>query len=204
MKLVLATSNKGKLREFLRLFTELLPGLSLALTLGSEIGLSEVEETGSTFAANARIKATAAAAQCGRLSLAEDSGLEVDHLGGAPGVMSHRFSASGLDPDNNLLLLEKMKGVPPQKRTARYRSAICIASPAGIIAEAEGAVEGFIAEAEIGTNGFGYDPLFYSHELSKTMGEATAAEKDSVSHRRRAMEKIAGILRESGLAEEGS
>jgi len=204
VRLVLATSNRGKLREFLRLFKELMPELPLTITLGSEEGLSPVEETGSTFVENARIKAIAAAAQSGKLCLAEDSGIEVDFLGGAPGVKSHRFSESGTDHDNNMLLLEKMKGVPEPRRTARYRSAICIASPRGIVAEGLGTVEGYITTELRGSGGFGYDPLFYCPELGKTMGEATAEEKDSVSHRRRAMEIIARSLREAALPEEGS
>lgn len=204
MNILLATSNKGKLREFLRLFAELLPEIPIEIALGSDIGLTDVEETGSTFLENARIKALHAASESGRLSLAEDSGLEVDFLGGAPGVKSHRFSSTGLDPDNNQLLLEKLKGVPRAGRVARYRSAICIASPGLIVAEAEGTVEGIIATSESGENGFGYDPLFYSPTLGKTMGEASSSEKDSVSHRRRAMEKIASSLRESHLTEEES
>lgn len=204
MNIVLATSNPGKLKEFMRLFRELMPELPLTMTLGSEAGLSEVEETGSTFAENARIKAVAAAFRCGRICLAEDSGLEVDYLGGAPGVKSHRFSPSGLDPDNNRLLLERLRNVPAPNRTARYRSAICVASPSGVIAEAQGSVEGLIADSPMGDNGFGYDPLFYSLELGKTMGQASAEEKDSVSHRRRAMEKVTQKLRESGSSKEGS
>jgi XTP/dITP diphosphohydrolase len=203
VKLVLATSNKGKLREFIRLFSELMPGLPLTLTLGSEEGLSPVEETGSTFVENARIKAMAAAAESGKLCLAEDSGLEVDFLDGAPGVKSHRFSESGSDDDNNMLLLKKMEGVPEPKRTARYRSAICIASPRGIVAEGLGTVEGYITTELRGSGGFGYDPLFYCPELGKTMGEASAAEKDSVSHRRRAMEVVTRNLMAAALAEEG-
>ncbi|MGE5580590.1 MAG: RdgB/HAM1 family non-canonical purine NTP pyrophosphatase [Bacillota bacterium] len=203
MKLVLATSNKGKLREFLRLFAELMPDLPLSLTLGSEEGLSPVEETGTTFAENARIKAISAASQSGKMCLAEDSGLEVDFLYGAPGVKSHRFSESGSDHDNNLLLLEKMKGVREPQRTARYRAAICIASPRGIVAEGLGTVEGYVTTELRGSGGFGYDPLFFCPELGKTMGEASAAEKDSVSHRRRAMEVIVRNLRAAALAEEG-
>ena len=204
LTLVLATRNKGKVREFQRLFAELLPGKPLEVTIGSDIGLGDVDETGPTFLENARIKATAAAAECGRVCLGEDSGLEVDFLGGAPGVKSHRYSESGLDQDNNLLLLENLKGVPPPARGARYRCAICIAASDEIIAEGEGVVEGRIGEEFLGENGFGYDPLFYSTELGKTLGEASAVEKDSVSHRRRAMEKVAQRLRESAcVTEEG-
>jgi XTP/dITP diphosphohydrolase len=127
----------------------------------------------------------------------------VDFLDGAPGVKSHRFSESGSDDDNNMLLLKKMEGVPEPKRTARYRSAICIASPRGIVAEGLGTVEGYITTELRGSGGFGYDPLFYCPELGKTMGEASAAEKDSVSHRRRAMEVVTRNLMAAALAEEG-
>ena len=202
MKLVLATSNKGKLREFIRLFSELMPGLPLTLTLGSEEGLSPVEETGSTFVENARIKAMAAAAESGKLCLAEDSGLEVDFLDGAPGVKSHRFSESGSDDDNNMLLLKKMEGVPEPKRTARYRSAICIASPRGIVAEGLG------DSGRVHNNGTSRErrvrlrSSFLLPELGKN-GRSQPAEKDSVSHRRRAMEVVTRNLMAAALAEEG-
>ncbi len=205
LRLVLATRNKGKVREFLRLFEELCPGTRFDFSSAGELGLSDVEETGRTFLENARLKATAAAAESGRLCLGEDSGLEVDYLDGAPGVMSHRYSKSGSDEDNNVLLLQNLRGVPAASRTARYRCAICIAAPGRVVAEGEGSVEGLISEGLSGSNGFGYDPLFYSTELGKTMGEASAEEKDSVSHRRRAMEKVVIRLKESKeLAEEGS
>jgi len=204
LDLVLATSNPGKLREFLRLFQELLPEMPVNLALGRDVGLRDVTEDGSSFAENARIKAMGAASQCGRICLAEDSGIEVDFLGGAPGIMSHRFSESGADEDNNRLLLQRLEGVIAPLRTARYRSAICIASPRGIIVEGEGTVEGLIAVTPSGQNGFGYDPLFYSTELHKTMGDASAREKDSVSHRRRAMEEIVKKIRNAMVLGEGS
>ncbi|HHW27217.1 MAG TPA: non-canonical purine NTP pyrophosphatase, partial [Firmicutes bacterium] len=123
MTLVLATKNPGKTREFLRLFTELAPDVEWDILRADEVGLKDVEETGTTFAENARQKAREAASQSGILCLGEDSGLEVDWLGGAPGVKSHRFSRTGDDADNNALLLEKLKDVPLDRRTARYRCA---------------------------------------------------------------------------------
>ena len=193
-RLVVATRNKGKIREMERLLKELSPGIAWTLVSAEEAYLPEIEETGQTFLENARLKSLAAAALTGVLSLGEDSGLEVDYLGGEPGVKSHRYSDSGDDLDNNLLLLKRLEGVPFPLRTARYRCAMVLAVPGGIIAEAQGTVEGVIAERMSGQNGFGYDPLFYSVELGKTMGEASASEKDSLSHRRRALEKIVPAL----------
>lgn len=209
IELVLATRNPGKIREIARLFEELAPDFEVSLVSASSAGLSEVEETGETFLENARQKAVAAAAESGKVCLGEDSGLEVDYLGGAPGVKSHRYSASGADADNNLKLLADLEGVPATQRTGRYRCAIVIAAPRKILAQAEGAVEGLIATVPSGDNGFGYDPLFYSVELGKTMGEALDAEKDTVSHRRRAMMQAVPALRQAmslgrAPAEEGS
>lgn len=198
--LVLATKNPGKTREFLRLFTELAPDVEWDILRADEVGLKDVEETGTTFAENARQKAREAASQSGILCLGEDSGLEVDWLGGAPGVKSHRFSRTGDDADNNALLLEKLKDVPLDRRTARYRCAIAVYGPNGAVVETEGSVEGIIIDEYRGTNGFGYDPLFFATEIGKTLGEASAAEKDSVSHRRRALEKaLPAILGEGSL-----
>lgn len=198
--LVLATKNPGKTREFLRLFTELAPDVEWDILRADEVGLKDVEETGTTFAENARQKAREAASQSGILCLGEDSGLEVDWLGGAPGVKSHRFSRTGDDADNNALLLEKLKDVPLDRRTARYRCAIAVYGPRGAVVETEGSVEGLIIDEYRGNNGFGYDPLFFATELGKTLGEASAAEKDSVSHRRRALEKaLPAILGEGSL-----
>ncbi len=189
--LVLATHNPGKVREFRRLFEDLYPSLEIDLAGADSAGISDIDETGKTFLENARLKAVSASKQCGYLCLGEDSGLEVDHLGGAPGVESHRFSSSGDDGDNNRLLLEKLKGVPRERRTARYCSAIAVSDPGGnIIVDAQGTAEGFIVAKPCGTRGFGYDPLFFSIELGKTFGQASDQEKDSVSHRRKALERL--------------
>jgi XTP/dITP diphosphohydrolase len=193
-RLVLATKNPGKIREFDRLLRELAPGVTWKLVSAGEAGLADVEETGRTFLDNARVKAVSAAAQTGAVCLGEDSGLEVDYLDGAPGVNSHRYSDTGTDRDNNLLLLRQLEGVSVASRTARYRCALVLAGSERVLAEAEGTVDGVITTEISGQNGFGYDPLFYSVELGKTMGQASAAEKDSVSHRRRAIERIVPVL----------
>ncbi len=188
--MVLATGNPGKVREFHRLLWELAPDLKWNLKSASEVGLKEIQETGSTFLENAGIKAKWAASQCGLVCVGEDSGLEVQYLGWAPGVKSHRFSPSGQDSHNNALLLEKLEGVPWEKRVARYRSAIVVADSRGVVAQAQGAVSGYISTDYFGTNGFGYDPLFFVPSLGKTFGQATDGEKDAISHRRRAVEAI--------------
>lgn len=189
ISLVLATKNPGKTREFLRLFEELAPEVSWTVRSAAEVGLADINETGRTFAENARQKAREAAEQSGLICLGEDSGLEVDYLDGAPGVRSHWFSSSGQDDDNNALLLELLKDVAPDRRRARYRSAIAVYGPDGMIVEAEGTTEGSILGECRGSNGFGYDPLFFSTKVGKAFGEASADEKDAVSHRRRALEK---------------
>lgn len=192
--LVLATRNPGKLREFRRLFALLDPG-GWEISDLSGVSVPEVDETGETFAENARLKALHAAAHIDGICLGEDSGLEVDVLGGAPGVKSHRYSTSGDDCANNELLLSNLKGVDGDARSGRYRCAIAVAGPNGVLAEAEGAVEGLITYEYIGENGFGYDPLFYVPDLGATFGQASDGEKDSVSHRRRALEAVLPRLR---------
>lgn len=198
-KVVVCSRNRKKIVEIERIFRSVLPGADWVFIGAEEAGLPEVEETGSTFLENARIKALFGAKHTGMLCIGEDSGLEVDALGGAPGVKSHRFSPTGADHDNNELLLEKLRGIEMGKRTARYRSAAVLASPEGILAEGEGSVEGLILNYYSGSNGFGYDPLFYSLELGKSFGDASAEEKDSVSHRRRALEALVRNVELAGL-----
>lgn len=204
LRLVLATGNPGKIREFRRLFHKLCPEASWELSDACQERLHDVDETGLTFAENARIKALAAAKQSGRVCLGEDSGLQVDRLSGAPGIKSHRFSSSGLDQDNNGLLLRKLEGIRSEQRTARYRCAVAVAGPQGVLLEAEGTVEGAILHTPMGAGGFGYDPLFWCPELGTTFAQASDDEKDKVSHRRRALEGIllplVGLLRESHCA----
>ncbi len=188
--ILLATGNPGKLREFERLFAALGKGHWSVM----KTDVPDTEETGLSFVENARIKAVAAAKHSQAVCLGEDSGLEVDFLLGAPGIRSHRFSPSGHDEDNNELLLRKLRGVPWEKRTARYRSSICVAGPFGVLCESSGTVEGVILRARRGNFGFGYDPLFWCPEIGKSFGEAQDFEKDQVSHRRRALENILDAL----------
>lgn len=183
-RLLIATHNPGKKREFV----VLLEGLGLELVTLSEVGISqEVPETGSTFAENALAKAQGYAAISGLPTLADDSGLEVDALHGAPGVYSARYDGQGgTDADRVRLVLEQLEQVPDAERTARFRCVIAVAMPDGRIATAEGACEGQITHAPRGQNGFGYDPIFYVPEHGCTMAELPPEVKNRLSHRARA------------------
>lgn len=204
-KLVIATRNRGKLREFRRLFD----GLPYKLVGLEDIGIgTDVEETGSTFEENAILKALAYGAMSGELTLADDSGLEVDALGGDPGVQSARYSGLG-DEANNALLLKNLRGVAAKDRAARYRVVLALVDPripgasrpsaatgqpaSGPLTE-QGVCEGVIADAPAGDNGFGYDPLFYVSSYGRTMAQLTAEEKDSISHRGMAARAMASVL----------
>jgi XTP/dITP diphosphohydrolase len=190
--LVAGTRNRGKLAEI----REILGAAGIeVLSLDGFPRAPEVEETGSTFAENARLKAVTLAKALGRPVLGEDAGLEVDALGGAPGVRSARFAGEPSDTArNNALLLERLRNVPEARRTARFRAAACLASPEGIVAETEGATEGRILPAPRGSGGFGYDPLFYSPELRSSFGEAPSEAKNAISHRGRALRALVAIL----------
>lgn len=192
-RLAIATRNSGKLREFKRL----LRGVPYELFNLDDLGVSFVaEESADTFEENARIKSRDYAAATGVLTLADDSGLEVDALGGAPGVYSARYAGEhGDDEANNDLLLTNLGGVPADKRTARYRIVIALTDPATMeTVTVGGACEGEIGFERKGSNGFGYDPLFYVPQHQKSMAELTAEEKDALSHRGVAVRKIAEIL----------
>ena len=186
MRLLVATRNAGKKREYERL----LEGLSLELVTLDDLGIDlEVAETGDTFAANALLKAAGYAEASGLPTLADDSGLEVDALGGAPGVRSARYAdeAGGAsDEDRYRLLLANLQGVPEEERTARFRCVIAVSWPDGGVDTAVGAVEGRIAEAPRGAHGFGYDPVFYLPEFGRTMAELGPEVKNRISHRARA------------------
>lgn len=191
-RLLLATNNSGKIREF----TNLLKGIPYEIVTPAELGIiTEVEETGETFEENARLKATTFTAESRLLSLADDSGLEVDALGGEPGPLSHRYAGEvASDADRIDFLLEKLKDVPEDKRTARFRCVIAIASPDGTLELCSGECPGVITTEPRGRNGFGYDPVFYVTELGKTMAELTPEEKNRISHRARAAEKARELL----------
>ena len=192
MRLVLATRNRGKLKEL----QEILEGLPHTLHTVDEFpDVPEVEETGETFEENARLKACAVAQATGCWSLADDSGLEVDALDGAPGVYSARYSGGGAtDASNRRKLLEALTDVPPAHRTARFVAVVALASPAGQLTCYRGTCEGRILEAERGAGGFGYDSLFLVEGLSRTMAELSPAEKHAVSHRGKALAGLRGVI----------
>lgn len=190
MKFVLATHNAHKLREM----SEILSGLGIEVITPGDLGISaEVEETGSTFAENALLKARAVCGAAGLPAIADDSGLCVDALNGGPGVYSARYGGEGLDDRGRyMLLLGSMRG--QTTRAARFACAIACVFPNGDELAAEGACEGTIAFAPMGENGFGYDPVFFLPELSKTFAQLTAEEKAAVSHRGRALKGFAEKL----------
>ena len=191
-RLLIATTNRGKQREYV----ELLGDLGIALTWPDAEGLRlEVEESGATYAENACLKAEAYARTSKLWTLADDSGLDVDALDGAPGVRSARYGGPGLDDAGRYrLLLEKLKDVPEGRRQARFRCVIALVSPAGQLYQSEGACEGVIACGPKGNHGFGYDPVFYMPELGRTMAELPEEEKNRRSHRARAAAGMKEIL----------
>lgn len=189
MRLVVASGNKNKLREIAEIFTE------FEVVSQKEMGFDEeVEETGTTFAENALIKARAASKALGMSVLADDSGLCVDALGGAPGVYSARYCGHhGSDKENRDLLLKNMEGV--ENRKAYFQSAIALVYPDGKELIAEGRTNGVILTEEVGSGGFGYDCIFYNDDLQKSFGVASAEEKNAVSHRFRALQAMRGLIK---------
>jgi XTP/dITP diphosphohydrolase len=185
-RLVIATTNPHKLEEFREIYADL-PYQLLSL---ADLGVvAEIEETGTTFAANAVLKALACAEATGLLALADDSGLEIDALGGEPGVYSARWAGVETPyPERFRLLNERLGETPDEERTARYRCAIAIARPAplGLYDVVDGTFEGLIAREARGSGGFGYDPIFFVPGRGVTVGEMTAEEKHTMSHRARA------------------
>jgi XTP/dITP diphosphohydrolase len=193
-RLLVATNNDHKIREFTRLFG----GTPIELITPRALGLElDVVEDGATFAENAAIKARAFAAASGMPALADDSGIEVDALGGRPGVQSARYGGAGLtDEDRVALLLRELAGVPDRQRACRYRVVLVLAEPdGGPERVAEGATEGRVAHAAAGQNGFGYDPVFFVPDHGRTMAELSPAEKDAISHRGRAARALVDLLR---------
>ncbi len=191
-KLLLATTNLHKLEEYRAIFADV-PFQLLSLR---DIQLDmDVEETGTTFAENAELKALAYARASGLPALADDSGLEIDALGGAPGIYSARFAGRETPYTERFrLILAQLKGLPPQQRTARFRCAITIAEPSGLYRTVEGVEEGIIAEAPRGEHGFGYDPIFFVPELGKTNAELSPEQKNRISHRGQAAAKARELL----------
>ena len=193
-KVLLATNNPGKVAEI----KAVLEGLELSLITPAEAGLTlEVSEDGQTYAENAAKKARAFAEAGGFISLADDSGLEVDALGGKPGVHSNRFCPipGATDADRRRYLLEQLAG-KARPWLARFHATVAIARPTGELELAAGQCEGEIIMEERGTNGFGYDPIFYIPWLGRTMAELAMAEKNRISHRARALQHALPVLKE--------
>lgn len=188
-RIVIATANPGKVRELRALLSD------LPIELLDAAEMPEVEETGATFAENAELKARAASAWSHEWALADDSGLEVDALNGAPGVYSNRFAGENTDEaQRNQRLLELLAEVPDAERTARYRAVVAVAAPDGRVWLHEGSCEGVLLREGRGTGGFGYDPLFYMPEFGKTMAEVDPEVKNRISHRARALAGARSIL----------
>ena len=198
-ELLLASQNPGKLAEM----RVLLAGLPLRVLSPADLGITESpEETGTTFVQNATIKALHYGRASGRLAVADDSGLSVDALDGRPGLLSSRFGGEGAsDDDRNKLLLHKLAGVPEDRRGAHFTCAVVVARPRGeaaeVVFEAVETVEGRIAEAPRGPNGFGYDPVFFYPPYGRTFGEVPSADKDRVSHRGKAFARLREFLASS-------
>jgi XTP/dITP diphosphohydrolase len=197
-KILVATGNPGKMAELKAMLDFDVEWLSLS----EFTGIAEIKEDGTTFAENARKKAIGYAKATGLWTIADDSGLVVDALGGAPGVKSARFSGEKLPDENRTLIdhrniakvLKLLEGVSTEKRTARFICCLCLACPEKILAETEGSLEGLITNREIGTNGFGYDPIFFVSRLNKTIGQLSNKEKNAISHRGSAIRKLKPTL----------
>jgi len=193
-RLLLATNNKGKVAEI----KALLEGAGLTLLTPAEIGLAlEIQEDGQTYTENASKKAVAFSQASGMVAMSDDSGLEVDALDGLPGLHSHRFSPKpeATDADRRKYLLEKLQGMR-RPWTAHFQATVAVALPSGEVKLATGQCDGEIIPEEFGTNGFGYDPIFFIPELGLTMAELEMDEKNRLSHRARAVKNALPILKE--------
>ncbi|ACL70287.1 XTP/dITP diphosphatase [Halothermothrix orenii] len=194
LKLLVASGNQGKIREIKKYLND----LDIEIVGLDDFSLPPVEEDGETFYENALKKARTRARETGLLTLADDSGLEVDYLQGKPGVYSARYAGAGAsDEDNNKKLLEELKGVPAGQRGARFKCVMVLYDPElGEDISVTGSCEGIIMEKPRGDNGFGYDPLFYVPEYGKTMAELTLETKNKISHRARALSKIKKVIKD--------
>lgn len=195
-KLLIASTNQGKIAEIQKIFSD----LNIKIVTPTDVGIDpnfDVEETGTTFKANATLKAKAFAKLSHLSTLADDSGLVVDALDGRPGVYSHRYGPT--DQARNHKLLSELKNVPSSRRTARFVAAIVIYDPnTNKTLTAQGLVEGTIADSSKGSDGFGYDPIFIPTEGDgRTFAEFTAEEKNAISHRARALQQIKTLLQQS-------
>lgn len=192
MDLVLATTNKGKVEEFQKLLQQLPVTIK---TLADFPYIGNIEESGTTFAENALLKAKTVAAATGQLTLADDSGLEVDYLNGAPGVYSARYAGEEKNDEANIdKLLTALDGVAEKERTACFRCAIAIVDKNGTAYQTEGICRGLIAAQRVGSGGFGYDPIFIVPQLKKTFAQLSATEKNRISHRGLANQEAVKII----------
>jgi XTP/dITP diphosphohydrolase len=191
-RLLVATNNAHKVLEFRRLLADLPTDLLTPADLGISL---DVVEDGSTFRDNASLKAHAFAKASGLPSLADDSGIEVDALDGGPGVLSARYGGPGLSDDDRLqLLLTGLKDVPEARRTCRYRVVLALAELDGTEQATEGICEGRVTHAPVGSNGFGYDPVFFVPSYGKTIAQLDPSQKDEISHRGKAARAMAALL----------
>jgi XTP/dITP diphosphohydrolase len=190
--LIVATGNAGKLKEIRNLLGDQI----LLKSLADFPDIPEILEDGDTFEANAIKKAITVARATGIVTLGDDSGLQVDALNGAPGIYSARFAGEeATDSDNNAKLLNLLTSIPHEKRTARFRCVLAMATPDETVHTAEGQCEGFILTEPRGTHGFGYDPLFYLPELNATVAELPVDQKNKISHRGHALQAAAAMIR---------
>lgn len=192
-KIVFATGNPGKIREI----KEILADLDVEVLSAKEMGIDlSVDENGTTFEENAILKAKATAAVCNEIVLADDSGLEIDYLNKEPGIYSARYMGEETSySEKNANLVARLTGVPDEKRTARFVCVIAAVFPDGEIKTTQGVIEGRIGYGEKGSNGFGYDPIFYVPELGRTTAELGDSEKNEISHRGKALRKMKEELR---------
>lgn len=187
-EIIVATKNKGKTKEFAEMFQPL--GFTVK-TLLDFPDAPDIEETGETFAENAVLKAKGISEYFNKIVIADDSGLCVDALDGKPGVYSARYAGEGKDDEANLQkVLQELKGVPYEERTAHFHCTLALVIPGKEPVIVEGKVEGYIIDEKRGENGFGYDPIFYVPEYGKTTAEMSSDEKNKISHRGRALEKL--------------
>lgn len=195
-KVVMASSNAGKLREIARILGD----LDIAVVPQSDFGVDDADETGTTFAENALIKARHAAEATGLAAIADDSGLSVDALNGRPGVYSARYSGPDANDEKNIdKLLAELDGVPDAERGAAFHCAVCFVLPGAtepLFAEAEW--RGLILRERVGDGGFGYDPVFFDPELGRASAELSAEQKNARSHRGKALRELARLLHEAG------
>jgi XTP/dITP diphosphohydrolase len=195
MDVIIATNNPHKVIEITRILKEIYPTAKVK-TLKDVGFFDEIVEDADTLKGNALIKAKTICDKYGIFTVADDTGLEVDALDGRPGVYTARYAGEGCTKEDNIKkMLSELKGVPFEKRSAKFKCVICGCFPDGKVIYGEGSVEGFITEEQDGTDSFGYDCIFYSDELKVTFGLATAEQKDSVSHRARALLNFAENLK---------